>query len=665
MNTLRTVGVFLALSAASLTIAAQSAQEYETYLAKIAAAEALIRIDEIGEAKMHLATAPAPYRGWEWDYLRRLSDNSEFTLEADREGAYALAVSPDGKIIATGGNDKAVKLWDAGTRSLIGELEGHTGTVTTLDFSPDGKLLASGSTDKTIKIWDTANRSLRSTITDGLSQKIYEVDFHPDGTRIAAASWDFTREPFKVFGWAKVFEVTTGKLLYRVEGTAHPASTVRFSNDGEQLAVGDWGALVQIVASDTGKVLMKRDLHESAVYRAVDSVAFSGDGKRIVSVGKDKIVRILNAGDGSTLFEIDGFQGHRKKINSTVFSADGRTYATGSSDTLIKIWDGSTNAHLRTLRGHTKEVTRIAFSPDGETLYSVAADGDLKIWRAAPESASSFDVCDNGPWSAPVSVNDGHFVAACSDTRIGVWGLNGVAKRVFDGVAANYASFTPEGDPVTVGHDSRVVVWDLAKATVKREFKPHDASLYGVDVSTKGLIAAGGDNRTAVVYGAEGEIKRITYEEGNPHYVKFTPDGNHLILGLTNGTVDIVSVGDWESIAKLKAPERVMNLNVSDDGKMLLVGAEKGTVTLWDLQSFRLLHTLNGHDAAVFALSFHPDGSRIATGGYDQTVRIWDTGTGRQVMTLRDFETNVYTVSFFNKGKGLLASQTDGVVKIF
>lgn len=665
MKIFRSIGVVLTLSAAAFTAAAQSGQDYETYLAKIAAAEALVRIDEIGEAKMHLASAPSKYRGWEWEYLRQLSDNSEFTLKADPEGAYALAVSPDGKIVATGGNGKSIKLWDTATRSLAGELQGHTATVTTLDFSPDGKLLASGSADKTIMIWNTADRSLRSTITEGLSQKIYEVDFHPDGTRIAAASWDFTREPLKVNGWAKVFDVQTGKLLYRVEGTAHPVSTVSFSNDGELLAVGDWGALVQIAASDTGKVLMKRDLYESAVYRAVDDVAFSNDGKRIVSVGKDKVVRTLNAEDGSTLFEIDGFQGHRKKINSTVFSADGGVYATASSDTLIKIWDGSSNAPVRTLRGHTKEVTRIAFSPDRETLYSVAADGDLRIWRVASEAFSSFDVCDNGPWSAPVSSNNEHFVAACSDTRIGVWGLDGVAKRVFDGVAANYASFTPEGDPVTVGHDSRVVVWDLATASVKREFKPHDASLYGVDVSTKGMIAAGGDNRTAIIYGPDGETKRIIYEDANPRYVKFTPDGSRLILGLTNGNVDIVSVDGWESIGKLKAPERVMNLQVSDDGKLLLVGADKGAVTLWDLESFRLLHKLAGHDAAVFALSFHPDGSRIATGGYDQTVRIWDTHTGRLVMTLRDFETNVYTVSFFDGGKKLLATQTDGVVRIF
>ncbi len=665
MEYLKYLLVLLCLAAVSVSTPAQSSPEYETYLAKIAAAEALIRIDEIGEAKMHLQTAPAQYRSWEWEYLTRLSDNSAKKLDVDEKGAYALAVSPDGALVATGGDDGSIRLWNSKSGGPEGVLEGHKGTVTTLDFSPDGKFLASGSADKTIVIWDVGARAVLRTVTEGLSQKIYEVEFHPDGRKLAAASWDFTRDPFKVYGFAKVFDVGTGKMLYRVDGTAHPASTVEFSRDGRMLAVGDWGALVQIADSETGEVAMKRDLYDEAVYRAVDNVSFSRDGNRLISVGKDKVVRTLDAEDGSTIYEIGPAEGHRKKINSVAFSASGRLYATASSDTLVKVWDAGSNRLVKTFRGHINEVTRLEFAPDDSMLYSVSADGDLRIWDLSTNESPTFDVCDSGPWSAPVLSDGVLFTAACSDKKIGIWKLDGTLVHSFEGTAANYAAYTNDGHPVTVGHDSRVVIWNVAEKKPAKEFKPHDKSLYGVDVSVDGLIAAGGDGSTAIVYGPEGEVKRLTYEKGHPRYVKFSPNGKLLALGLTDGTIDLVSTENWVSIRKLSTPENVMNLAFNDKGDKLLAGALNGNVTLWDLKSFELIHRFQGHHSAVFGIAFHPSGKRIATGGYDQTVKIWDIETGRQVMTLRDFDTNVYTIGFFGDGNRLMATQTDGIVRIF
>ncbi|NNF00528.1 MAG: hypothetical protein HKN25_16035, partial [Pyrinomonadaceae bacterium] len=211
-----------------------------------------------------------------------------------------------------------------------------------------------------------------------------------------------------------------------------------------------------------------------------------------------------------------------------------------------------------------------------------------------------------------------------------------------------------------------VNVWDPRTLKLVDSYSPHDKSLYGTAVSKDGLVAVGGNGKEAIVYdlSKKKEIVRLRFDDSTPRYVKFTPDGNRLVLGTTNGTIEVYSTADWKSLKQMKAPESITNLSISADGKNLLAGGINGTVTMWDLERYELKHKLIGHRAAVFGIDFHPSGQRAVTVGYDQNVKVWDTNTGKLLITIRGFENNLYCAGFFNEGKSLLVTQTNGIVNI-
>ncbi len=157
-------------------------QNYESYIAHIAAANSSLRLDEKSDAKRWIDNTPKNYRGWEWEYLSRNSDRSLVKFELKEGTPAKLAVSPSGKIIAFGDSKGLIHLLESDSMRELTEIRGHSAAVYSVKFSPDEQSLISCSRDSTIKIWDISTGSeIRSIFAGGYG--LADIDISPTENR--------------------------------------------------------------------------------------------------------------------------------------------------------------------------------------------------------------------------------------------------------------------------------------------------------------------------------------------------------------------------------------------------------------------------------------------------------------------------------------------------
>lgn len=204
------------------------------------------------------------------------------TVVGHTKPVLGVAFSPDGRMLASGGNDNIIHLWDVWTGKSKKTLTGHTRGVSSVAFSPDGKILASGSWDGTVRLWDVSTGKLLKTILTNHGG-VCRVNFAPDGL-ILASSGDFTSDNNTVHLW----DVQTGKLKTTFEGHTGTVLSIVFSSNGKTLASGSGDWTVRLWDVQTGKHKTTLTGHTSDVC----TVAFSPDGNMLASAGHDKTIRL-------------------------------------------------------------------------------------------------------------------------------------------------------------------------------------------------------------------------------------------------------------------------------------------------------------------------------------------------------------------------------------
>jgi predicted NACHT family NTPase len=276
--------------------------------------------------------------------FKNLKWRCAYTLPGHSSFVNSLAISPDGKILASGSWDKTIKIWNLETPELIGTLTGHSDRVNSVAISNDGKMLVSGSSDETIKFWNLYNGDLLCTFP-GHSMEVNSVAISPDGKILASGSSDAT---------SKVWDVETGKLLRTLSGLNVGVNSVAIAPDGQTLAS---------VSNDY--TIKLRNLHTGSLLRILNSNSAKGNG--VANLGMNEALHIL--------------QNYVSRGDSVAISRDGLTLASGCDDNTINIWNLQTGELLSTLKGHSGTVYSVAIAPSGNLLASGSADETIKIWR--------------------------------------------------------------------------------------------------------------------------------------------------------------------------------------------------------------------------------------------------------------------------------------------
>jgi len=241
-------------------------------------------------------------------------------------GIPAMAFSPDGNLLASGGGDQTIRIWKMATGTPVRTLTGHEWGVKSVAFSPDGNLLASGGHDQTIRIWETATGTPVRTLT-GHNRAVNSVAFSPDGTLLASGGDDKT---------IRIWETATGTPVRTLTGQKHP----------------------------------------------VNSVAFSPDGTLLASAGDYRSVRIWETATGTLVRALIGHTGRPgwSEVRAVAFSRDGNLLASAGYDKTVRIWEAATGVPVRTLTGHTGGLQAVVFSPDGNLLASAGEDQIVRLW---------------------------------------------------------------------------------------------------------------------------------------------------------------------------------------------------------------------------------------------------------------------------------------------
>ncbi|KAF9073591.1 WD40-repeat-containing domain protein [Rhodocollybia butyracea] len=432
----------------------------------------------------------------------------------DINGIWSVAVSPDGKYIASV-SDKAARIWDSACMGveIIAVTTPMGSRCFSVAFTPNGKQIVVGYADRMLRIWDVQTGVLVSAPIDGHNKSVVSISVSPDGMRIASSSNDMNIcvwDAQELSATLKLDSQYTGANNQEILQMLHPGCTghtdivwsIAFSPKGDHIASGSWDSTVCVWDACTGTIVTG-PLHGHK--NRVICIAFSSNGEQIVSGSKDTTIRVWNAQNGTMV--AGPFEGHSDKVRCVAFSQQGDRIVSGSDDSMVCVWDVAMNSLVIKLPNiHTRPVQSVAFSLDGGQIRSVSVSDIARV------SDAQTGALVEGPFKA--LVDNRPYTFSPDSQLVGVSGKDGVV-RVFDLRSQNFTRLPVEGQTATKVYvtafsrdgkwivsgskDTIVRVWDLeTRVLIADPFEGHRGAVASVDFSPDRRRVVSGSYDTSI-----------------------------------------------------------------------------------------------------------------------------------------------------------------------
>jgi WD40 repeat protein/tetratricopeptide (TPR) repeat protein len=326
-------------------------------------------------------------------------------------------------------------------------------------------------------------------------------------------------------------------------------------------------------------------------------------------------------------------------VIDVAFSPDGRRIVSAGAEGTVKVWEAATGDVLKTFSGHGDFVESVAFSPDGGRIVSSSKDGTIRIWDTVIDRERVVLNPKDGGGRATFSPDGTRILSKRGGLRI--WDIATGTRLVTLPGWSDFASvaLSPDGKRIfSCSWGGKIRVWDAATAVELKEFPRPKGLASSISFSPGGerIVSYGLDYKTVKIWDAETGVELARFDHDSMIFsLAISPDGEKAITACLDKTVRIWKSATGAELMTLRGHEDIVTaVTFSPDGKRIVSGDIKGTIKWWDAASGKELASVQGHTLRLNSLAFSPDGKRIVSSGRDGTVKLWDAPTGAEVMIL-------------------------------
>ena len=588
---------------------------------------------------------------------------------------FSVAVSPqeakgDQRALTAGEEDGTgvIKLWSLQNGQQIGAYKTVAGDrILCARFSPDGKKVLFGGWLSRLNVWDVETGIVTAF---QIQEPIACIAFSPDGHYAAVGSYNNS------IGIVDVANVTE---IDHKDAQSAVVRTIAFVDDKTLIAGGSSGAIgVWNIGADH-KLKLERSF--PAHKGGINGLASIEHGKRYVSCGDDRLMKIWSAADGK---ELDQAYGHQSEVTGlAVFEKDVRKYAVTSCGTTLRVWDLDNITEPQTVDcgWHESGIGSIAVLASGKRVLTAGVDGSLMYWNLPFQNSIPFDVY-NGFIVRSVALSaNGKLALTCSENEFKARLLDvdsGFQLREFTGLKAPLRKAIFSADEKTllaIDADGCVMEWQIdddanvAPSRVIRKDKPHPLILTAAFSPDGKRAAMSVDDTTLEVIDLQSGAlinSLVVDDKVKIAAASFSADGQKLLTSNMEGTLRLWELGSTKKPKPIQSPGNspVFALTLLPDGKRAIAGGMDFICRLWDLEKGEEIRAFEGHTNSVFAVAYSAKKNQLATGSFDQSIRIWDADDGRELYAFKALKGSVFSLAYGNDGQALIYGCKNGRIEL-